>query len=717
MPPSVNDSPPERERAKQIQRAFARGQASLGRGDKPEAIRWLERAHRLAPSDGTITLLLASAALGYDNGKAAAWFTDVLDAADVRDAWHGLATARLLLGDVAGACAAVAKVLSQHAVWPAIFPLADQLARASGSPGWCALTSEGAVVTYPFGPRLISLRMDGKPIPIGVPSGASFSTALPGNWRRARSVTVVDGETAGVEHHFFGSPISLGAIGRVEGFVEAFRGGLRGWAWHPADPDSDPALTIETTDTRRSIVATDTVRPIRGLIPLARPRSFTIAWSELPNSDATWHVQGRDGSDLAGSPLTGRRASWRGRPPSLPAQSAMRGPTRLRSDLACWRAEGGDAAILITHDDGGGVERRIQTAVAAHEALHRRVIVIRPIKATDGQPNAIASCGTGHAALPSLRFELPREQRALLRLLRGMRPVLVELHHFLNHDPSIFEIIRAIGVPYDVHTHDYAWFCPRIALVGPADRYCGEPNPDACEACVAIAGSYLHEDIRIPALLDRSRAVLSDARRIIAPSRDTAERIARHFHGITPEVIPHEDDAALAEPPPVPHVQGSVLVCVAGAIGLQKGFQILLACARDARKRSLDLSFVVAGTTIDDQRLIDTGRVFVTGPYQPEEAVPLIRAQGAALGLLPSIWPETWCLGLTELWRAGLRVAAFDIGAPAERIRRTGRGFLLPLGLSAAAINNALLNATKGRSFLPIRRSSGYKPSRRCNHE
>ena len=168
---------------------------------------------------------------------------------------------------------------------------------------------------------------------------------------------------------------------------------------------------------------------------------------------------------------------------------------------------------------------------------------------------------------------------------------------------------------------------------------------------------------------------------------------------------------AVADPPPVPRVDGTVLVCVAGAIGLHKGFHVLLACARDAKKRALDLSFVVAGTTIDDQRLIDTGRVFVTGPYRPEEAVALIRAQGATLALLPSIWPETWCLGLTELWRAGLRVAAFDIGAPAERIRRTGRGFLLPLGLSPRAINDALLNAARGRSFLPIRRSSAYKPS------
>jgi glycosyltransferase involved in cell wall biosynthesis len=287
-------------------------------------------------------------------------------------------------------------------------------------------------------------------------------------------------------------------------------------------------------------------------------------------------------------------------------------------------------------------------------------------------------------------------------LLRRAKPIEAELHHLLNHDASVVDVIRALGVPYDVHTHDFAWFCPRIALVGRGDRYCGEPTPDVCEACVAEMGSYLHEDIRVVTLLDRSRGILSGARRIIAPSEDAANRMARHFPDLSRTVIPHEDDAAVVEPPPITPVSGTVRVCVAGAIGLHKGFHVLLACARDARERALELSFIVAGTTIDDQLLIDTGRAFVTGPYEPDEAVALIRAQNATLAFLPSIWPETWCLGLTELWRAGLRVAAFDMGAPAKRIARTGRGFLMPLGLSPAAINDALMNAAKGRSFLPI---------------
>lgn len=97
------------------------------------------------------------------------------------------------------------------------------------------------------------------------------------------------------------------------------------------------------------------------------------------------------------------------------------------------------------------------------------------------------------------------------------------------------------------------------------------------------------------------------------------------------------------------------------------------------------------GYTADDVRMLDAGPVFITGEYAEAEAVALIQAQAAHLAFLPSVWPETWCFALSRAWEAGLAVAAFDLGAQAERIRRTGHGWLLPLGLPARAVNDALL--------------------------
>ena len=54
--------------------ALLRGRHALIAGDAAEAIRWLDRAHRLAPADGTLTLALATACLRHDNARAEALF-------------------------------------------------------------------------------------------------------------------------------------------------------------------------------------------------------------------------------------------------------------------------------------------------------------------------------------------------------------------------------------------------------------------------------------------------------------------------------------------------------------------------------------------------------------------------------------------------------------------------------------------------------------------
>ena len=368
---------------------------------------------------------------------------------------------------------------------------------------------------------------------------------------------------------------------------------------------------------------------------------------------------------------------------------------RRTLDLQRWEARrrrGGRAAILVTHAEGGGVERQVAEASANHAEAGLRPIVLRPSRLANGTPAVAVAEGAAND-FPNLRFAMPDEMPGLLRLLRRERPQLAEVHHLLGHAPAIHDVIASLAVPYTVHVHDYAWFCPRVSLVGGDRRYCGEPDVARCEICVADAGSFLDEDISVRDLRDRSDAFLDAATRVVAPSADVATRMRRHFPALRADVVPHETDRDIDAPPPSAARSGVCRVCVPGAIGLHKGYDIVLACARDAAERKLPLEFNIVGHTTDDARLLATGRVFVTGEYRQDEAVKLIRAQRATIGLLPSIWPETWSLSLTELWRAGLRVAAFDFGTPAERIRQSGWGVLLPLGLSPGGINNVLVAA------------------------
>ena len=366
-------------------------------------------------------------------------------------------------------------------------------------------------------------------------------------------------------------------------------------------------------------------------------------------------------------------------------------PARRRLDAARFAAgRRPGAVLLISHGEGGGVAKRIDAEMREIRAGGRRPILLSP--ATEGlrlSRHAAAVTDAVPADYPNLRFGLPAERAELLRLLREEGIAHVVLHHGLGHHPGLRRIAQALGRPQDIVVHDYASFCPRVHLIGPAERYCGEPDIVACASCVAVAGDATGEKLGPARLRARSAREFAAARRVLAPSADAAKRIGRHFPGVKPHVTPWEDDLRPLRliPPGGPGRR----ILVPGGIGIAKGFAVLLACALDAGARNLPLEFVVVGSSCDDAALLETGRVFITGAY-PRKALPeLLAGQQADLAFIPSIWPETWCYTLSEAWEAGLYTAAFALGAQAERIAATGRGLLLPLGLPTARINDTLL--------------------------
>jgi GT2 family glycosyltransferase/glycosyltransferase involved in cell wall biosynthesis len=381
---------------------------------------------------------------------------------------------------------------------------------------------------------------------------------------------------------------------------------------------------------------------------------------------------------------------------------------RRRLDLTRWRALRPPpakigAVILITHDEGGGVERQIGVRARALAEQGFRPITLRP--GADGSCLVAPGEGPGdvwRGDFPNLRFAVPGELPELAALLRRERPTHVELHHQLGHNHALLTLPGLLGVPMDVFVHDYAAICPRVTLVTTSNRYCGEPDAAQCEACVADLGSRLREEISVAALRRRTAADLSAARQVVFPSPDSEKRLRRYVPGLRGAVTPWEVDAASPGPGASANGEGNGTrrrgsangrrrVAIIGAIGTEKGYDVILDCARDAARRDLPLEFVIIGYTHDDLRLIDTGRAEITYRFAPDRAVAEITAQGADIAFIPSIWPETWCFALSDAWAAGLKAAVFDIGTQAERVRATNKGWVLPLALPPLAINNTLI--------------------------
>ena len=370
-------------------------------------------------------------------------------------------------------------------------------------------------------------------------------------------------------------------------------------------------------------------------------------------------------------------------------------PARRALDLARWRAADGRPAILLmTLGLEGGATRHVEERRAALAAQGRRVLILAPATPRRDGYDETLRCRLADPERPELRdlvFDSDAEFETLAALLASVPVVGIEIHHSLKHHPRLLDLPARLGMPYDMVLHDYHWLCPQVALTDESGGYCGEPQPSLphCEACLVKLGSETGEDITVEALRRRSGRLLAQARRVIAPARDVADRYRRYFPGLSPEIVAWDSVPA---PRTLPNkVEKRIRVAVIGAIGPHKGYDVLKACAEDAAARDLPLDFIVVGYSSGDGGLFATGRIHVTGRYEEDEAEALVRRQDAALAFIPSVCPETWCYALSLAWQAGLPAVAFDIGAQAERIRASGTGGVLPFGLKPAAINDTLL--------------------------
>jgi glycosyltransferase involved in cell wall biosynthesis len=123
-------------------------------------------------------------------------------------------------------------------------------------------------------------------------------------------------------------------------------------------------------------------------------------------------------------------------------------------------------------------------------------------------------------------------------------------------------------------------------------------------------------------------------------------------------------------------------VLVLGALNRPKGLAVVIALARVLAARRAPVRITLLGSAADARALRAAG-VTVLGRYSQETVQERLVAEAPHVIFFPAIWPETWSFTLSEALRADAEILAFDIGAIAERLKRLGRGRVLPYGLHA----------------------------------
>jgi GT2 family glycosyltransferase len=245
-------------------------------------------------------------------------------------------------------------------------------------------------------------------------------------------------------------------------------------------------------------------------------------------------------------------------------------------------------------------------------------------------------------------------------------------------------------VPLDVTLHDAYPYCPRYHLERGDGRYCGVPGRGECDDCLARGPAQWPLDVA--GWREAFRATFAQSRtRAIAPTRDGASRFARHFPDVPVEVWPHPDDGRAAGP--LAH-----RVAILGRLTRAKGFDVVVACARDAERRGLPLAFRVLGSVESPMPPLPAGRMSMTGEYAEGDLPRLIAAESPDVTLFAAQVPEAWSYTLTAAIATGRPIVASSLGALGERLAGVPNATIVPWDAPAETWNAALLAALPSRA-------------------
>lgn len=327
--------------------------------------------------------------------------------------------------------------------------------------------------------------------------------------------------------------------------------------------------------------------------------------------------------------------------------------------------------LIVCHNRGGGAERHVQEEIQRLTGENHGVFLMRP-KA--GIFSHVAFHHSAAKQLPNLPSVSLADTNAVKAVFDNLDITEIHTHSlvdFVVDAPEYFiQIAQTTGARWKVNLHDYKVICPRINLADSDGFYCGEPPEADCNRCLSKNGSDFGVT-DISAWRAMHRRALTAAVKVLVPDHDAAERLGRYYSDVHFQVSPHENmnpaQIEICRPQVAP--DETLRIVVIGAIGKIKGFNVLLACARDAHQRRLPLEFILMGYSMNDRRLQAAG-VTISGRYLEEKAQDTLEMLSPHLVWLPSVWPETYSYTLSIALQAGLPVAAFDIGAIARRLRK-----------------------------------------------
>ncbi|MDI2089813.1 glycosyltransferase [Commensalibacter oyaizuii] len=284
------------------------------------------------------------------------------------------------------------------------------------------------------------------------------------------------------------------------------------------------------------------------------------------------------------------------------------------------------------------------------------------------------------------------EETAFSSVLNQYGFDIAHIQHLGHHTLSLPIIAKACGVGVVFSFHDFLAVCSHYNLLNYEQRYCHIDKYDvgACDICLKIS-----EKLEFGVQQTR-RSFVSKLMKYV----DVCLYGTQHSYDLSHKIYPllkHKKNYILGIPSPdttIPLKQKEyeplngrkLKIATVGNFIRSKGADTILSIIQSA---NADLyEFHIFGYMQPDYENVlkemDRNNVILHGAYGLGEVAAL---QVADVALILSIWPETYCISLSEAWQNGLIPIVTDVGALGDRVQDGINGFKVEIGSVNTVIN------------------------------
>ena len=259
-------------------------------------------------------------------------------------------------------------------------------------------------------------------------------------------------------------------------------------------------------------------------------------------------------------------------------------------------------------------------------------------------------------------------------------------YQILNY---IDDMLRDEQITLTIPIHDMYVLCPSYTLLNEEGKYCDIPDIETCKICMSKNmqewRNFYHEEVDIVAWRKMWSKLLTRSNKVLCFSNSSQKIFSKAYPEINTdkiEIIPHN----VKEISPVRVTKDpnytTLTIGVLGAINYVKGAQIIKQMVQLIERDNLDINVVVVGEITAP---IKSKHFYTTGRYNREELPQIIQEHKIDIFLIPSIWPETFSYTTQEIMMMELPLMVFNLGAPAERVAKYEKGYIID-EISAEAV-------------------------------